>query len=118
MTEQDKRKPEEAPSAPSAPAGLKTSLAPGGTLDTLGRASLLGLHLVSGMIVGALLGYGLDRWLGTFPWCAAGGFFFGVAAGFRNMWIDARYLIRQGQGPGKKTSGGDAKHVDQNHPRR
>ncbi|MEG2139311.1 MAG: AtpZ/AtpI family protein [Bilophila sp.] len=63
--------------------------------DAAGRASLMGLHMVSGIIVGTLMGYGLDRWLGTYPWCSAVGLVFGVGAGFRNVWVDAKSLIRQ-----------------------
>ena len=62
--------------------------------DALSRASVMGLHLISGIIVGSGLGYACDRWLETFPWCSAIGLVFGVAAGFRNLWIDAKYLIR------------------------
>ena len=66
-----------------------------GMFDALGRASVIGLHMVSGIIVGTGLGYGLDYWLGTFPWCSGAGLIFGIAAGFRNVWIDTKYLIRQ-----------------------
>ena len=36
-----------------------------GLFDSLGRASVRGLHMVSGIIVGCLLGYWLDKWFGT-----------------------------------------------------
>ena len=68
-----------------------------GLFDALGRASIMGLHMVSGVIVGCLLGYGLDKWLGTSPWCAGGGLIVGVGAGFRNIWLDAKILLRQGE---------------------
>jgi len=61
--------------------------------DAVGRASTLGLHLVSGVIVGVAIGYLLDSWLDTTPWCF---FFFlgiGIIAGFRNMLHDARLLL-------------------------
>ena len=73
-----------------------------GTFDALGRASIMGLHMVSGIIVGTLMGYGLDRWLDTFPWCSGIGLVFGVAAGFRNVWVDAQYLLKQEERYGKK----------------
>lgn len=69
----------------------------GGLLDAAGRASVMGLHMVSGIIVGTLMGYGLDRWLGTYPWCSGVGLVFGIGAGFRNLWVDAKALIRQGE---------------------
>ena len=59
-----------------------------GLFDSLGRASVMGLHLVSGIIV---------KWLGTYPWCAGVGLIVGVGAGFRNIWLDARILLRQGE---------------------
>ena len=68
-----------------------------GLFDALGRASVMGLHMVSGIIVGCLLGYGLDKWLDTSPWLAGAGLVFGIAAGFRNVWLDARILLRQGE---------------------
>ena len=40
-----------------------------GLFDSLGRASVMGLHMVSGIIVGCLLGY----------------------------WLDTRILLRQGE---------------------
>ena len=68
-----------------------------GLFDSLGRASVMGLHMVSGIIVGCLLGYWLDKWFGTYPWCAGVGLIVGIGAGFRNIWLDARILLRQGE---------------------
>ena len=68
-----------------------------GLFDSLGRASVMGLHMVSGIIVGCLLGYWLDKWFGTYPWCAGMGLIVGIGAGFRNIWLDARILLRQGE---------------------
>ena len=51
-----------------------------GLFDSLGRASVMGLHMVSGIIVGCLLGL-----------------IVGIGAGFRNIWLDARILLRQGE---------------------
>ena len=65
--------------------------------DALGRASVMGLHMVSGIIVGCLVGYGVDKWLGSAPWGAGIGLIVGIAAGFRNVWRDARILLRQGE---------------------
>lgn len=52
-----------------------------GLFDSLGRASVMGLHMVSGIIVGCLLGYWLDKWFGTYPWCAGVGLIVGIGAG-------------------------------------
>lgn len=68
-----------------------------GLFDSLGRGQSHGLHMVSGIIVGCLLGYWLDKWFGTYPWCAGVGLIVGIGAGFRNIWLDARILLRQGE---------------------
>ncbi|WP_297890348.1 AtpZ/AtpI family protein [Sulfurihydrogenibium sp.] len=54
----------------------------------------IGLHLVSGVIVGVAIGYFLDKYFGTSPYLTIIFFFFGLAAGFRNMYIDAKKYIQ------------------------
>lgn len=58
----------------------------------LGKASLLGIHLVSCTFVGFAIGYFLDKWLGTEPWFLIGFLFFGIAAGFKNMYLEAKKI--------------------------
>ncbi|NPA12403.1 MAG: hypothetical protein GXO45_00285 [Aquificae bacterium] len=53
----------------------------------------IGLHLVSGIIVGVLIGYFLDKYFNTSPWLTIIFFFFGVAAGFRNMYKDVQKYV-------------------------
>lgn len=65
-----------------------------GQISLLGTASTMGLHMVSGPVVGAGLGWLVDKWLGSWPVGASVGLILGLAAGFRNVWIDARYLAR------------------------
>jgi ATP synthase protein I len=48
----------------------------------LALASRVGLELVAATVLGAGLGYGLDRWLGTGPWLLVVGVVLGAAAGF------------------------------------
>ena len=48
----------------------------------LALASRVGLELVAATIIGAGLGYALDRWLGTEPWLVVVGVVLGAAAGF------------------------------------
>ena len=48
----------------------------------LALASRVGLELVAATVLGAGLGYGLDRWLGTGPWLLVVGVVLGTAAGF------------------------------------
>lgn len=42
--------------------------------------------LVGGVLFGIGVGYGLDRWLGTSPWCLIGFFLLGTVAGFVNVY--------------------------------
>ena len=48
-----------------------------------GRAAT---ELVAGVIVGALIGFALDRWLGTSPLFLVVMFFVGAVAGMMNVW--------------------------------
>ncbi len=55
--------------------------------------STIGLHLVSGIIVGVFIGYMLDHFFKTDYIFTIIFFFLGIAAGFYNMYKDAmRYL--------------------------
>ena len=49
------------------------------------QAMRLGVELVSGVAVGSIAGFLLDRWLHTLPLFFIICFFLGAAAGFRNM---------------------------------
>ena len=62
-------------------------------LNTLSRAGTIGLHLVSGVAIGAGIGYALDRWLETSPVCLLIFLLIGIAAGFRNVYMDTRRLL-------------------------
>ncbi len=100
-------------SPPSRPASPPPAARPdnSGMFSLLGTASTMGLHMVSGPIVGGALGWLADKWLDSWPVGAAVGLLLGVAAGFRNVWVDARYLIREqngtpAQGEAKKDAAG------------
>ncbi|WP_291322291.1 AtpZ/AtpI family protein [Desulfonatronospira sp.] len=56
------------------------------------KASLLGIHLVTCTFVGLLIGYFLDRWLGTEPWFLLAFLLFGIAAGFKNMYVEVKKI--------------------------
>lgn len=51
----------------------------------MGTGFRLGSELLAAMIVGPLLGLGLDRLAGTSPWGLVGGVFLGFAAGVLNV---------------------------------
>jgi len=62
-------------------------------LNALSRAGAIGLHMVSGIVVGTLIGYFLDRWLETFPWLTGIFMFLGIVAGFKNVYVDTKRLV-------------------------
>jgi ATP synthase protein I len=59
----------------------------GANADTsaLGRGLRLSAEFVAGILVGAAIGWALDRWLGTSPWGMIVLLLFGFAAGVLNM---------------------------------
>jgi ATP synthase protein I len=52
----------------------------------MGMGVRVGVELISGIAVGGLIGYGLDRWLGTKPWLLLVFFFLGAAASVLNIY--------------------------------
>lgn len=63
---------------------------------SLGFLSSLGISMVAATIIGLAMGYYLDRWLGTSPWLTMVFLGFGIAAGFRNLFVlSNRELKRQ-----------------------
>lgn len=56
----------------------------------LGMAFMVAAHLVSGLAVGAGIGYLLDRGLGTKPWLLVTFFLLGAAAGGMNVYRTIR----------------------------
>ncbi|HXV73509.1 MAG TPA: AtpZ/AtpI family protein [Sphingomonadales bacterium] len=75
------------------PRGRKDSLA-------LAKAYRTGIELLAGVVIGTLIGYGLDSWLGTSPWMLILFFFLGVAAGFLNVYKAARKMDSGGPSQG------------------
>jgi ATP synthase protein I len=56
-----------------------------GSLGSLGALSAVGIAFVLAVVFGFLIGYFLDRWLGTSPLFLILFFFIGVAAGIVNV---------------------------------
>jgi ATP synthase protein I len=52
------------------------------TVQKAGPAATISYSLIGAIGVMTAAGYGLDRWLGTWPWFLVGGMLFGVATGF------------------------------------
>ncbi len=59
--------------------------APGSMGQGLNIALRMGTDFVAAVVIGAGLGWFLDRWFGTWPALFLVFFLFGAAAGFRNM---------------------------------
>lgn len=76
----------------------------------LGVGARVGVDLVSGVLLGAGLGYGIDLYAGTKPWGLIVCFMLGAAAGFLNVY---RFLNGQDAGVGYRR-----KTPDQQPPKR
>lgn len=64
--------------------------------SALGTASTMGLHMVSGPLVGTGLGYLCDDYIfHSYPYGTIIGLILGILAGFRNVQIDAKRLERK-----------------------
>ncbi|MDR2851152.1 MAG: AtpZ/AtpI family protein [Desulfovibrio sp.] len=64
-------------------------------MEALSTTGIIGLHLVSGPLVGFGIGYGLDAWLDTDPWGKLLFFLIGIVAGFLNVYRDTRQLVKK-----------------------
>jgi F0F1-type ATP synthase assembly protein I len=66
-----------------------------GLLRTLGMVSTMGISVVVAIVMGVFIGLQLDRWLGTAPWFFYIFLFFGIVAGFRNIYLMAGREIKK-----------------------
>ena len=64
-------------------------------IRTLGLISSMGISVALAIAIGVYMGLTLDRWLGTDPWFFFIFLFFGIAAGFRNIYIIAGKEIKK-----------------------
>jgi ATP synthase protein I len=64
-------------------------------LRSLGLLSSLGISMVAASFIGLFIGYTLDGWWGTSPWMTLLWLGFGIAAGFRNIFILTRRALRK-----------------------
>ncbi len=65
-------------------------------LKTLGMVSTMGISFAVSIVIGGFIGLKLDEWLGTNHWFFFIFLFFGIVAGFRNMFILARKEMKNG----------------------
>lgn len=63
-------------------------------INALSHAGSIGLHMVSGIAVGTLIGYALDAWLETSPWLTGIFMVVGIVAGFKNVYVDTNKLVK------------------------
>ncbi|MGX9364572.1 AtpZ/AtpI family protein [Desulfoplanes sp. PS50] len=69
--------------------------------EILANMSIVGIHLVTCTFVGLAMGYFLDKWLGTKPWGLLFFLIFGIAAGFKNVYMEVKKLQDQDEGRGR-----------------
>lgn len=62
--------------------------------SAMGYAFRIGVELVAGLVVGGVIGWLLDTWLGTLPLFLILFFFLGSAAGILNVFRAARQMER------------------------
>lgn len=72
-------------------------------IKSLGIISSMGISVAVAIALGVYIGWQLDKWLGTAPWFFFIFLFFGIAAGFRNIYIIAgREIKRDDDGKDKR----------------
>jgi ATP synthase protein I len=67
---------------------------PGGRPSGLGQAIRIALEMVSAVLVGGGIGWYLDRWLDTKPWCLLAFLVLGGAAGILNAYRAATRMTK------------------------
>jgi len=65
---------------------------------SLGFLSSVGISMVAASFIGLFIGIYLDKWLDTKPWMTIIWMGFGIAAGFRNIFILTRRALREQDG--------------------
>ncbi len=76
-------------------------------INSLMKASVVGIHLVTATFVGLVIGYFLDKWLGTKPIFTIIFLLFGIAAGYKNMYLEVKGINKSDKA--KETPSGDKK---------
>ena len=64
-------------------------------LRTLGVVSSMGISFVLAIIIGVFIGLQLDKWFGTGHWFFFIFLLFGIVAGFRNLYIITKRVIKK-----------------------
>jgi ATP synthase protein I len=75
---------------------------------SLGMISSVGISMVVSTVIGLAMGYYLDKWLDTSPWCTLTFLVLGIISGFRNVYIlMERELKRQKEASNHETDDTD-----------
>ncbi len=85
------------------------------SIELFATAGTMGMHLVSGPLVGFAIGYGLDKWLETSPWFKLAFFIIGIGAGFLNVYEDSKKLLRKMQKEDRVKSSEKTEHNIENN---
>lgn len=64
--------------------------------------STAGMVLVFATVIGTYIGFKLDEYFHTQPWCTIIFFIFGLIAGFKNLYTYAKQSLRQLEDEDKK----------------
>jgi F0F1-type ATP synthase assembly protein I len=64
------------------------------TFRTIGALSTVGISFVLAVGLGAIIGFYLDKWLGTGPWLFLLFILFGLAAGILNVYRTANRFLK------------------------
>ena len=56
---------------------------------------MMGIHLVSGVIVGMVMGFYLDKFFGTKPWLMLIFLILGILAGYKNMFREMQRIQKK-----------------------
>ena len=84
MNELDRLK-EKLDAAQAEQSGSRSELKSSADADNMSTGLRAGSELVVSILASAALGYELDKWLGTRPWCMIGLTFLGICAGFMGV---------------------------------
>ncbi len=69
----------------------------------LGSLSTVGIALVASTVIGYFMGRYLDGLFGTYPWLTILFLLFGIAAGFKNLYDQAKKLQDFEESSGKRS---------------